>query len=157
MAKNRILSYFFILTFLSLLGLLFIFYNNYKFESTDLSLEIKQKVLKKEHQILQLIKKHYKINFKVPLIISDKLGSNRFGMAVYSSKTKKIAIYLNKKRFKESANYMIEDVLPHEYAHALMFAFGNFSNKNSGHTKAWQRICQTLEGVKCDSLLITKI
>ena len=45
---------------------------------------------------------------------------------------------------------MINNVLPHEYAHALMFVFGNITNKNGGHTKQWQNICLSLEGKKCD-------
>ena len=47
-------------------------------------------------------------------------------------------------------DYMIDDVLPHEYAHALMFVTGNFSNENGGHTLKWQNMCIALEGLKCD-------
>ena len=45
---------------------------------------------------------------------------------------------------------MIDYVLPHEYAHALMFIFNKFPKQNAGHTKLWQKICLTLEGKKCD-------
>jgi predicted SprT family Zn-dependent metalloprotease len=70
-------------------------------------------------------------------------------MAVYSS-NKQIKIYLNKNRFKENEEYMIDDVMPHEYAHAIMFELGNFSDENKGHPKKWQTICKKLNGLRCD-------
>ncbi len=45
---------------------------------------------------------------------------------------------------------MIDSVLPHEYAHAIMFILGDFSRQNGGHSKKWQEICISLEGKKCD-------
>ena len=45
---------------------------------------------------------------------------------------------------------MIKDVLPHEYAHALMFVLGDFSNINGGHSLKWEQICKKLNGLKCD-------
>lgn len=41
-------------------------------------------------------------------------------------------------------------VLPHEYAHALMFLNKNFADKKDGHTKEWQNICKLLNGLRCD-------
>lgn len=149
MVKNKIISIFFMVTVLGIIGLLFLFYDNHQFQSTELSQEIKIKIAQKEQGILQKIRNKYGISFKVPIIISNKLPNRNFGMAIYDPKSKKIAIYLNKNRFKESENYMINDVLPHEYAHALMFHFKNFSNRNSGHTKAWQQACINLGGIKC--------
>lgn len=149
MVINKILSIFFIVIILGIIGLLFLFYDNYQFKSTILSEEIKVKISQKEYEILQKIRKSYKINFKVPIIISNKLPNRNFGMAVYDSSTRKIKIYLNKNRFKESENYMLDDVLPHEYAHALMFYFKVFSNRNKGHSKEWQEACIRLGGIKC--------
>ena len=56
----------------------------------------------------------------------------------------------NKNHFKESLNYMIQSVIPHEYAHAVMFYLKDFSTQNSGHSKKWQTICETLSQKQCD-------
>lgn len=141
---------FFSITVLSAILLLFSWYNNYKFDNNPLSNEIHQKIAIKKFEIKQLIKKKYKIDFNPAVIVIDEMNSQLFGMAHFDTKTYEIKIYLNKKRFKESLNYMIEDVMPHEYAHALMFKFGYFSNENSGHTLAWQKICKNLNGKRCD-------
>lgn len=130
--------------------MLFSWYNNYKFDNNPLSNEINQKIAIKKFEIKQLIKKRYKIDFNPAVIVIDEMKSKLFGMAHFDIKTYEIKIYLNKKRFKESLNYMLEDVMPHEYAHALMFKFGYFSNKNSGHTDEWQKICKNLNGKRCD-------
>lgn len=87
-----------------------------------------------------------KVNF--PIEISDELPNNLYGMATMNDK-KKIIIYLNKNRFKESEKYMY-GVLTHEYAHAMMFHFGDFTKENSGHTKKWQQICYDLGGTICE-------
>jgi predicted SprT family Zn-dependent metalloprotease len=84
-----------------------------------------------------------------PLYIVTKSQTIFFGLAIYT-KSKEIAIILNKNRFQESVEYMIDYVLPHEYAHALMFKFGDFSKKDGGHTKKWQNICLSIGGKKCD-------
>ena len=141
------------ITFLSLtvlcLGLLLnSSYKNYKFDNNPLSNEINKKIAMKKSEIRKLIKKRYKVEFNPSVIVTDKMSGKLFGMAAIDAN--EIKIYLNKKRFKESLNYMIEDVLPHEYAHALMFRFGNFSSKNSGHTITWQKICKNLNGSRCD-------
>lgn len=150
MAKNSIISIFFIITLVALIGLFFLFQAQNNFKKSELSTSIKQRIVLKERDIFQRIKYHYKINFKAPIIISDKLLSKNFGMATFDTRTQEIVIYLNKNHFFESEEYMINDVLPHEYAHALMFALGHFEKRNSGHTKAWQKACQNLGGIKCD-------
>lgn len=150
MAKSKILTYFFVLTIISIVGLFFLFYENYTFKNAPLPQTVLNKIKLKEQDILKRIATHYKTNFKAPIVISDKLPDKNFGMATYDSKSQKIVIYLNKNRFFESEAYMIEDVLPHEYAHALMFVFGEFSTHNAGHTKRWQKACQDLGGVKCN-------
>ncbi len=141
---------FFSITILSSFLLLYSWYNNYKFDNNPISYEIKKKVALKQNRILRIIKNKYKIDFNISLQISDKMSSDLFGATTYESKTKEIKIYLNKKRFKENLDYMLNDVMPHEYAHALLFRFGEFSNKNSGHTLKWQKLCIELEGKKCD-------
>jgi hypothetical protein len=107
-----------------------------------------QKLETKNNNIKKLIQKKYNIKIDIPIIISKKVPNNLFGLAVYNGGN--IKIVLNKNRFKESSEYMINNVLPHEWAHAMMFVFGKFTKENGGHTKQWQDICLALDGIKCD-------
>jgi|GEM_PF-384854 len=141
---------FFSITLISVLLLLFSWYKNYQFDNNPISNEIQKKVQEKKIQMIKLIRRHYNIYVNIPILITDKMNSKLFGMTVYDNKDSSIKIYLNKKRFKESINYMIDDVIAHEYAHALMFKKGEFSSKNSGHTLKWQKACLLLEGNRCD-------
>ncbi len=87
------------------------------------------------------------MDLDVPIKISNKLDDKKFGLAYYYNG--RITIYLNKKHFLESSDYMINDVLPHEYAHAVMFAMDDFSDESGGHSKKWQNICIKLGGKTC--------
>lgn len=145
---QRLRFYFFVILILCSLLLLYIWYDNYRFEISPLSETTRYKLIKKENEIRSLIYKNYSLNIDIPVIISDKMKNKHFGLATYNNG--KIAIYLNKKHFLESEEYMIDDVLPHEYAHALMFVFNDFSNENGGHTKKWQEICRKLNGLRCN-------
>jgi hypothetical protein len=107
-----------------------------------------KKLETKNNNIKKLIQKKYNIKIDIPIIISKKVPNNLFGLAVYNGGN--IKIVLNKNRFKESSEYMINNVLPHEWAHAMMFVFGKFTKENGGHTKQWQDICLALDGIKCD-------
>ena len=137
-----------VIVFASIL-LTYLWYDDYTFASSPLSKNIQERIYKKHQELKYLTYKHFNIKRVFPIIISDQLDSSKFGMAVYS-KNREINIYLNKNRFKENENYMIDDVMPHEYAHAIMFALGNFSNENNGHPKIWQNICKKLDGLRCD-------
>ncbi|MEA3288697.1 MAG: SprT-like domain-containing protein [Campylobacterota bacterium] len=137
------------LTVSSALLLGIIVYNDHHFKTNPLSKEIMEKIDNKNRYIVSLIKRRYNIDFNVPILISDKMPDNLFGLAAYT-KDGKIKIVLNKNRFQESVEYMVDYVLPHEYAHALMFKIGDFTKQNGGHTKKWQQICLSLEGKKCD-------
>lgn len=141
--------YFFYIVVASTIVLSVVMYNDRVFKTNPLPKEIKEKVDIKKYQLIRIIKEKYGIYFNVPVLYNDKMPNNLFGLAVYS-KDKKIAIILNKNRFQESVEYMIDYVLPHEYAHALMFKLGDFSQENGGHTKKWQNICLSLGGKKCD-------
>lgn len=141
--------FFLIITVLGSIFLVYSWIETYKFKNTPLDEKIVYKVKQKQIYLQNLSSKRFGISKKIPVIISDKMPSKLFGAATLNTKNE-IKIYLNKKRFKESTKYMIEDVLPHEYAHAIMFAIGDTTNKNGGHTIKWQKICLALEGNKCD-------
>lgn len=122
-------------------------YQSYHFKHSPLSTEIRQRVHKKEAEVLALIEQRFNLKPDIPLIISDEFHSNLYGLTSY--KDGHIAVYLNKKRFKESVNYMIDEVIPHEYAHAMVFILGSRLS-DDGHTKLWQKVCLELGGIQCE-------
>lgn len=122
-------------------------YQSYTFKHSPLSAAIQERVQKKEAEVLGLIEQKFKLKTDIPLIISDEFHSNLYGLTSY--KDARIAVYLNKKRFRESVDYMIDEVIPHEYAHALVFMLGAKTSED-GHTKLWQKICLELGGRQCE-------
>ncbi len=133
-----------------LLSISYIFYNwyqNHQFKTQPISEVLQKRIEHKRHEVLSIIYEKYKIRPRIPLVVSDEFHSNLYGLTSY--KDGMIKIILNKKRFKESADYMINEVIPHEYAHAMIFILGEKSSKD-GHTKNWQRICTQLEGQSCE-------
>lgn len=142
-----------LITIISFLLLIYITYNTNHFKNNPLPTHILQEIKQKENRIKNLVKKYYDINVNIPIIIDDKIHSSLYGYATYKNGIK---IHLNKKRFQETKKYMIDDVLPHEYAHALMFVFGDTTDENGGHTKKWQKICIKLEGLKCNRYVDTQ-
>jgi len=145
---NKLFKIFSILTVLSIVLLVAVTTNSNNFKNNPLSNKIIEKIEKKNNIIKQTINRRYAIDVDIPIKIEDKIKDNLFGMATY--RDGKIEIILNKNRFQENENYMIDYVLPHEYAHALMFHFKNFTKQNGGHTKKWQQICLNIGGLKCD-------
>jgi len=146
---TKIKSLFLLLIILSSIILIYNFYQDYIFDNNPISNEIHQDILIKTKNIQQKIKRYYHIHFNPPIFISNKMPHKIYGLTIYT-KQNNIEILLNKKRFKESRDYMINNVLPHEYAHALMFRLGNFNNKNAGHSIKWQNACLRLGGLKCN-------
>jgi len=137
-----------VIVFSSLL-LFYNFYNNYKFKNNELPSIIMDEIIEKEREILNNIYLQYNLRVKVPIIISNKMGNSLYGLATLD-KDGKIKIYLNKKMFQESKDYMINNVLAHEYAHAMMFIFGDISREKKGHSLKWINICKKIGGVKCE-------
>ena len=116
--------------------LVYITYKSSNFKNKPLDSSIQSQLRDKEFILKQLVYKKYHKNVNIPIIISPKLPNKLFGLASYDNGN--IKIYLNKNRFQESSEYMIDYVLPHEYALALMFIFNKFPKQNGGHTKLWQ-------------------
>lgn len=149
MFLKKLKSFFLIITILGTIFLIYNWYKNYQFKNNPINKTIQIRINEKHKYLEILTYKKFNIKRKFPVIISDKMPAKLFGAATYNT-DKEIKIFLNKKRFQESIDYMINDVLPHEYAHALMFINGNHTNKNGGHTLKWQNICKKLEGQRCD-------
>ncbi|MEA2019405.1 MAG: SprT-like domain-containing protein [Campylobacterota bacterium] len=136
------------ITIVSIVLLGYVIYNDNQFKNNDLSVKTITKLKQKEYSLRKLILQKYNIEVNIPVIVSPKLKDNLFGIAAYNNGD--IKIVLNKNRFQESEDYMIDYVLPHEYAHALMFVFNDFPKENGGHSIRWQNICLSLDGKKCD-------
>jgi len=118
-----------------------------KFKDSPLSTTTQKRIQARENEVLDLIAKKFNIEVNIPLIVSDEFSSSLYGLTAY--KEGELTVYLNKKRFKESENYMIEEVIPHEYAHAMVFILGEKTNED-GHTLLWQKICKQLDGKLCE-------
>lgn len=146
---HKLYYFFFSLVIVSVLLLAYNWHKDYEFDTNPLSQELTQQIFEKKQQTRQLLRDNFGFDLDVPLIVSEKLPSSLFGAAVFTQ-DEKIIIYLNKKRFKESSEYMIHHVIPHEYAHAVMFYLKDFSKEQSGHSIKWQNICKKLNGIKCD-------
>lgn len=145
---------FLLITIIASLALVYIWYKDFLFLKEPLPQDIQNKVAYKTTYLRNLSLKKFGVTQYIPVYISNKMKDKLFGMTTYS-KDGSISIFLNKKRFKESVEYMIDSVLPHEYAHALMFVDGDFARQNSGHTLKWQKICKALDGKRCDRFVDT--
>lgn len=149
MFLQKLKTFFLTLTIVASIFIVYNWYNTSQFKNNPLPNNIIELINKKHKELEFLTYKKFNIKRKIPIIISDKMPSKLFGAARLSNDGQ-IQIFLNKNRFQESLDYMIDDVLPHEYAHALMFVKGNTTNRKGGHTKQWENICKSLNGLKCD-------
>ncbi|MEA3373762.1 MAG: SprT-like domain-containing protein [Campylobacterota bacterium] len=148
MFKKRLETVFIAITLISIAILANNWYSSHLFNTTPIPDEYKQQIADKEQEVLQLMQKNYGITLKVPLIITDKIDGKQYGITSYNNGD--IKIYLNKKVMKESLEYIVDDVIAHEYAHALMFKQGVYERNSDGHTPQWQKACQKLGGSRCD-------
>lgn len=101
----------------------------------------------KEQDVLNHMQQNFGFRYKFPLIITDKIPGRLYGLTSYENGH--ITIYLNKKAMQESLDYILSDVIAHEYAHALLFKLHKSSNENDGHSKLWQDTCKKLGGKDC--------
>ena len=123
------------------------YYSSYTFKNNDISDSYKKRIENKQREVLLNMQKHYGFALNIPLIVTDKFQGRLYGLTSY--KNGQIKIYLNKKVMQESMDYMIESVIAHEYAHALMFKEGHMHTKDDGHSKLWQETCIKLGAKDC--------
>lgn len=147
MFKKRLETAFISIITISLIILAYNYYKSYSFKNNELSGRYKKLISDKEQEVLQHMQKNYGYRFKVPLIITDKFKGKLYGLTSYENGV--IKIYLNKKVMQESMDYMVDSVIAHEYAHALMFKQGKLHTKDNGHSKLWQQTCINLGGIDC--------
>lgn len=122
-------------------------YKTYSFLHNPLPKSYIRQIHAKEEEVLGRMQENFGVRYKFPIIITDKLPNKFYGLTTYKNGV--IKIYLNKKTMQESFNYMLDDVIPHEYAHAFLFKIGHNSNYNGGHTKEWRETCIKLGGKGC--------
>ncbi|MCW8894368.1 MAG: SprT-like domain-containing protein [Sulfurimonas sp.] len=139
---------FLIVILISVFILAYNWYENYLFKNSEISDEYKELIFSKEQEVLHLMQKNYGFSFKVPLIVTDKFKGRLYGVTSYNNG--EIKIYLNKKVMKESMEYMVESVIAHEYAHALMFKLGHYGSNGDGHSSKWKEACVNLGGKNCE-------
>ena len=123
------------------------YYRSYSFKHNPLPKEYLQRIANKEHDVLVHMQKNFGFTVKFPIIITDKIPGRLYGLTSYENGH--ITVFLNKKVMQESMDYIIDSVIPHEYAHALLFYLHKNSNEKAGHSKLWQQTCQKLDGKDC--------
>ena len=123
------------------------YYTSYTFKNSDISDSYKLRIQAKEKEVLYNMQKYYGFALDIPLIVTDEFKGRLYGLTSY--RNGEIKIYLNKKVMQESMDYMIDSVIAHEYAHALMFQQGHMHTKDDGHSSLWQKTCVKLGGKDC--------
>jgi predicted SprT family Zn-dependent metalloprotease len=155
MLKKRLEKVFIAIIFIATIILAKNWYDSYSFSKNDIPMEYKQRIADKEKEILKLMKEHYGYSYKVPIIITDEFNGRLYGLTSY--KNGEIKIYLNKKVMKESIDYIVDNVISHEYAHALMFIrYGGLYSHDDGHSDLWKQTCINLGGLHCGKYVNTQ-
>jgi len=140
-------------------ALSFIAYNSYEsyiFASSPLPQDYKDKIAQKEQEVLKNMQDRFGFSYKFPIVITDKIPGRLYGLTSYENG--KITIYLNKKVMRESFDYILSDVIAHEYAHALLFKLHQYkkSAQDDGHSKLWKQTCKALGGKNCQQYVDQK-
>ncbi len=161
MLKKKLEFIFLSVILFSLSALALNYYNDYSFKHNEIPESFKKRLQDKEKDILQHMKKNFGFIFKVPFVVTEKFQGRLYGLTAYENG--RITIYLNKNVMQESMDYMTDNVLAHEYAHALMFKLSHYSYNHDGHSKEWQQTCIKLGGVDCrqyvnrDEIIMSKL
>lgn len=140
----------FVIILLIALAILFRnWYSSYSFKKNPISQKYQLLIKQEEQRILSNMQKNFGFTYQFPLIVTDKIPGKIYGVT-FLDNSGDIKIYLNKKVMKESMEYIISNVIAHEYAHALLFKRRSYKNKSDGHSKLWQNTCIKLGGAKCE-------
>jgi len=145
---KKIQSIFIFVTLFALLILLYNWYNSYNYKNNPISIKNQQAIQQEEQRVLENMQKNFGFRYQVPLIITDKIPGKVYGVTSLGDDGS-IKIYLNKKVMRESMEYIIDNVIAHEYAHALLFKNMSYQNGEEGHSALWQKTCVKLGGANC--------
>lgn len=146
MFKRRLEILFIVVIVVALSVLAKNYYDSYAFNHNAIPQEYEQRIDAKEQEVLRRMQQQYGYAVKFPLIVTDRFQGRLYGLTTYTDS--QIKIYLNKKVMRESIDYMVESVIAHEYAHALLFYQGHV-DAGDGHTALWQETCTRLGGKNC--------
>ena len=147
MLRKKLEFLFLTIIILALMLLGYNYYKTYTFKHNPLPKEYLERIAHKQNDILANMQKNFGFQVKFPIIITDKIPGRLYGLSSYENGH--ITIYLNKKVMFESMDYMVESVIAHEYAHALLFYLHKNTNERAGHSKLWKQTCQKLGGKDC--------
>ena len=147
MFKKKLEIFFISIIAIALLYLANNIYTSQQFKNNPIPDSYKNRIEAKEAEVLNLMQKNYNITLDIPVIVTDKFKGRLYGLTSY--KDGQIKIYLNKKVMQESMDYIVESVIAHEYAHALMFKLGYMHTQDDGHSPQWQKMCVNLGGKDC--------
>lgn len=145
---KKIQIFFAIIIVFAMVILVLNWYDSYSFKNNPIPLEYRQAIDEKEQEVLHYMKKNLGFKFQVPIVVTDKIPGKIFGVTSMSEDGK-ITIYLNKKVMKESMDYILDSVIAHEYAHAVLFKTGDFKRGTDGHSELWRQVCIKLGGLNC--------
>lgn len=146
MFKRRLEILFLVVIVVALSVLAKNYYDSYAFNHNAIPQEYQQRIDAKEQEVLRRMKQQYGYAVRFPLIVTDRFQGRLYGLTTYTDG--QIKIYLNKKVMRESIDYMVESVIAHEYAHALLFYQGHV-DAGDGHSSLWQETCTRLGGQNC--------
>ncbi|WP_024954104.1 SprT-like domain-containing protein [Sulfurospirillum arcachonense] len=149
MTLKKIQFIFIVISLLALVILIRNWYSTYNFNKNPIPQKYQEAIAKEEQRVLVNMQKNFGFQYKVPIIITDKIPGKIYGVTSLGQDGS-VKIYLNKKVMKESIEYIISNVIAHEYAHAVLFKIHAYNNKNDGHSKLWQNTCVKLGGAKCE-------
>ena len=147
MFKKKLEFIFLTVIILFTLVLISNYYKSSNFKNNPLPQSYLNQIEAKEQDVLARMQKNFGFSYKFPLIVTDKIPGRLYGLTSYSNGS--IKIYLNKKVMQESFPYMIESVIAHEYAHALLFKLRRSTDEKAGHSDEWQETCLKLGGKDC--------
>lgn len=152
--KKRLEYLFVTIMVLALLLLAKNYYDDYKFKHNEIPKSYKDRIYNKKQEIMAKMKREYGYSIDVPIVVTDKFKNRLYGLTSYNSGS--ITIYLNKNIMRESIDYMVESVIAHEYAHALMFKRGYVDVEHNGHSNEWRSTCNKLGGLNCSQYVNSK-
>ncbi len=143
----------FIFLFMIISGTIFIIHNLYitwEFNNFPLDKSMRLAIDQKRDELISRTLSSYDIYLPVPVKI-ENLPDNLYGVTIYNRGD--IYIILNRKMFRESFEYILSTVLPHEFAHAVILAKSDFTDNENSHSNEWQNICIELQGKNCEQFV----